>query len=227
MEICSSQSIFMLFYAICWGYVANVTGRWKAFNFPFFLCKICYQNTAGATEAPPDDKENIGVSQLPEGARIDVLRQPPTFMPATWRLILSVLLFNIVPILYFYVVINTLNPDCKEFGFRFIACSILPALAPFGFYRWWQGIVEGWPERFYVNIAQRDSWMPIQWWFGEPTYAAPRNWNGRQQFNQLRALQESGKEMPVLYIGDRWSGFLNFCWGTVYVAVGVFAAFQS
>lgn len=47
MTLTAEQQVFMLFFAIFWGAVANVQPRWKAFQWPLFFrhrpakCRVC------------------------------------------------------------------------------------------------------------------------------------------------------------------------------------------
>ncbi len=228
MQICNSQQIFMVFYAICWGFVGNVTGRWNAFNWALF----CRPIRSGDEDAELT-KLTVDLSKMKVKEDVAKLFEknvpaPPLRRPATLRLFLLIVFFNIIPILYFGLVINVLDPNCEAFNLSFILASVVPAFAPFGFYRLWQGIVELRPNWFYLSIAQRTTWMPGKWLFSDPTYVAPEHWIKNRERSQFMVLREGRLvDLPVVHIGDRTSGFFNLGGGTLYIVVCLLFAFLS
>jgi len=114
-----AQTIFSVFYAIFWGAVFSVSGRWKHFNFG-----LIFDN-----EAPH----------------------------VTRRILLSKLILNILPILYFVWILCELNDNnlcsmqkkCWIDFSAIVLSGIIPAFAILGFYRLWIGIVEYSPKLYY------------------------------------------------------------------------------
>ena len=73
-----------------------------------------------------------------------------------WRVCLSILILNILPLLYFGIVLwclrgNSIDNKCWTISIliKIVCGSILPAFAPFGFYRFWISCVERKPSKFY------------------------------------------------------------------------------
>lgn len=68
----------------------------------------------------------------------------------TLRIILSIILLNIIPILYFTKILMILN-NCKSniLSPSLIFKGIIPAFAILGFYRIWISIIEFFPTLFY------------------------------------------------------------------------------
>lgn len=72
------------------------------------------------------------------------------------RVVLSILILNILPLLYCGTVLwwlrgKSINNECWTIVilFKIVCGSILPAFAPFGFYRFWISFVERKPARYY------------------------------------------------------------------------------
>jgi len=111
-----TQSIFVVFFAIFWGAIACVQGRWKMFHWTL----IRYQHVMD-------------------------------------RLVLSIIVLNIIPVLYFtwifYLLRQPLTSDPAQWTLWETIIQILPGIAPafavFGFYRLWAAIVEFSPTSFY------------------------------------------------------------------------------
>jgi hypothetical protein len=88
------------------------------------------------------------------------------------RVLLSVLLLNVLPILFFAVVLKWLGSGGPTAGpldgrtwMREAFRGISPAFAVFGFYRLWFGIIESRPSRFYMT----DDKLPKDLTLVEPT----------------------------------------------------------
>jgi hypothetical protein len=174
-----SQQVFMLFYAIFWGAVANVQPRWKAFQLPL-----------------------IGL--VPK---------------VGWRTLLSFVLLNVVPLIFFAYVLWVLPHKAVDFHFSsYLWLSIqgvVPAFAVFGFYRLWLGVVEMWPERFYHANRKGDlnsngtEELEEKYWHVEPIY---------------RTDHKKTVEQPFIDIGTN-SALRNIMWALLYILVGVVAPF--
>jgi len=71
------------------------------------------------------------------------------FRPATWRVLLSVVTFNIIPLVYVAMMIDILSQSTvKLSGCQLVLRGVVPAFAAFGFYRLWLGVVEIFPNLF-------------------------------------------------------------------------------
>ncbi len=95
------------------------------------------------------------------------------------RIVLSMLMLNVLPLVYYGMVLLALiypNTDAKDWTAGTVVATVsfgaIPALAAFSFYRFWMGLVEWSPERYYYG-AQGD--LPRQLrtrkggWIIEPT----------------------------------------------------------
>jgi len=185
MNKITTQQVFMLFFAIFWGFVANVQPRWKAFNWPL----VFRRNQAGSS----------------------------------WRALLSMIVLNIAPALFFAHVLCALGKQemaCNT-GSRWVIVlhGVFPALAAFGFYRIWMGIVEFKPDCFYVKLYDRydTNKMPREDLFSEPTYARASEYILPTPPKDISNLRH--EEMPVVCLGSWTSGILNFVWGVAYIIV--------
>jgi hypothetical protein len=117
-----AQMVFTLFYAIAWGTAANVQPRWKAFSYP-----------------------SVRGQEWPR---------------ALCRISLSWILLNIGPVCFFVWVLGELNgsvwwkiklyPWSAVVYWRIVA-AIVPALASFGLYKVWMGIVQVFHGRFFTD----------------------------------------------------------------------------
>lgn len=120
---------------------------------------------------------------------------------------LSVFLLNILPLIYFVVVLRVLDcppwRDLDQWSLLTasrIFVSVLPAFAPFGFYRVWIGVVEKWREHFYRPL-------PI---IGD---------DGKTE-EPLEIWQEIGLELKLKSdLNKKWAAGNSF-WGVVYIALG-------
>lgn len=117
-----AQEIFVVFYAIFWGAVFSVQGRWRMF-------------------------------------------QPLAHYPhVRHRLVLSILLLDVVPIIFFAWIFFRLRgtPDISPSDWSFcetllqISAGVLPAFAIFAFYRLWMAIVAFAPRAFYESEAKQN-----------------------------------------------------------------------
>ena len=145
----TEYEVFMLFFAIIWGTVANVQPRWKAFQWPL-LCR---------------------------------------HRPATHRVILSVLLLNVAPLLLFAYVFWALRHHTAsepEPILHLIIHGILPAFGVFGCYRLWLATVEAWPATFYSAKGGVDA----KYQHAEPTYRT-----------EVVMRDPSKPELPVVDLG--------------------------
>jgi hypothetical protein len=169
--VTTAQQIFMVFFAIFWGSVASVQGRWNM--FPWSLCGLrCPRRFASGTE-----------TRWKHFCRMFV-------RPDAWRrLLLSFAVLNTVPVVFFCVVFHLLAAD-RLTGDEFVApcvaseignsetrqtcechtrsdgdahsvnqvlAGILPAFAIFGFYRLWVSIVQCRPTWFYREGRSREN----------------------------------------------------------------------
>lgn len=173
MQIGFDQQVFMIFFAIFWGTVANVQPRWKAFQFPlmFKLPNVCC------------------------------------------RVQLSILLLNLLPIVYFgYVLWFTYGRGPTDTDTKFLVVAkvliqgILPAFGMFGFYRMWLGIVELRPELFYKYTPDK---LPEKYRCVEPTYRLGPN----------KDTTKDTITMPVVDLGED-TGKGNIVAASIYLIVG-------
>jgi len=209
MEICPSQEVFMVFYAIVWGYLSNVQPRWKAFHWPLFIQlfpKWLVYLLKLLIHKDNSQKTALG------------------FRPV-YRLILSFVFFNIVPLGYFLLALNWLRAEYDGLTIKFVLCSTLPAMAPFGFYRIWLGIIELWPHKFYLPTSARDDSMLPEWLYVEPTYVTPDRWMSKE--NPSETEKKKDKDIPVIYLGDQNSGCNNIIAACLYIGAGIIAAYMG
>jgi hypothetical protein len=163
----TAQQIFMVFFAIFWGSVASVQGRWKM--FPYSLCGLrC-----------PSWK----TWRWKLFCRMFV-------RPDAWRrLLLSFVILNLFPVVFFCFVFHLLaaerltgdefvepcvvsksgtsetrqtcechtRSDGEAHSVKQVLAGILPAFAVFGFYRLWVAIVQCRPTWFYREGRSREN----------------------------------------------------------------------
>ena len=122
----------------------------------------------------------------------------------SWRRVwLSVMILNLLPLVYFPLVLRLLSGDrwtnltawSASTLFK-IFLATLPAFAPFGFLRIWTAVVARYPMTFYGFL---------------PTEAAselPQIW------------KEIGIDLTASDLSPKWWK-RNFIWGAVYVLLGV------
>jgi hypothetical protein len=94
------------------------------------------------------------------------------FPQATRRLVLSILILNVVPVVYFVyamAVLGTELPDHLplEIALLTYVRPVVGAFAIFGIYRIWLAIIEGRPNCFY---ASKRSAIPVEFQHVEPIY---------------------------------------------------------
>ena len=166
-------SVFMLFYAIFWGSVASVQGRWKAFQLP--------------------------LASIPR---------------VHSRVSLSMLLLNLLPLIFFGYVFFVLNgkkasPVIWIAAFQFVVIGVLPAFAVFGFYRLWLGIVEMFPDKYYFKAERprRQSELDKKYWHVEPVY---------------RTEHQTCVSEPFVNLGVD-SGKGNIRWAIYYIVLAALA----
>jgi hypothetical protein len=85
-------------------------------------------------------------------------------VPSMWRAWLSVFLLNVLPLVYFVSVLGWLSSETvwNTTAWWKIFASILPAFAPFGFYRIWTSVVQRWSEFYYGRLPGRNvMWQQI------------------------------------------------------------------
>jgi hypothetical protein len=119
----TTQWIFVVCFAIFWGAIGSVQGRWKMFQWPL----IHYHHVAA-------------------------------------RVVLSMLLLNVFPILFFaigfFLLRHTPTDTPSHWTFlttlRQTVAGVVPAFAIFGLYRLWLGIVELFPTYFYQHDHEQD-----------------------------------------------------------------------
>jgi hypothetical protein len=128
--------------------------------------------------------------------------------PSERRAWMSVAILNVLPLAYFVFILWWLSARAWEdisawdwAAFRKIFVSILPALAPFGFYRVWTSIVERWREIFYGPLPLRDP-EPC-----EPDNRPPL-------WKKIGIRLEVGSELH-----PDWAR-LNFIFGMIYIFFG-------
>jgi hypothetical protein len=126
--------------------------------------------------------------------------------PARWRILLSVVVLNVLPLCYFALVLWCLGhggwTGVVQWNFKadfIILLSTIPALAPFGFYRIWTGLVARSNMRFYGVESP---------WFGDRP----------DQLTRYGITLDPPDLNPVF----AWP---NLVWGLIYVSVGLIIAF--
>ena len=126
--------------------------------------------------------------------------------PARWRAALSMIVLNIVPLIYFVIILWCLGSGSwtgiSHWNLKAAWKSLLstiPALAPFGFYRIWTGFVEFSSQLFYG----------VSW---------PWNTN-----NPPQALTDFGIHLGPSDLNPNFACG-NFMWGLIYVGVGLIIA---
>jgi hypothetical protein len=151
------------------------------------------------------------------------------FLPATCRVALSILVLNILPILFFGYVMVVLGfreqahdvtwsreihdlfvgaPRLSPWlaSLNYVISGVLPAFAIFGFYRIWLGIVESRPNHFYTGGRIQ---IPKEYRHVEPVF--------RQRINVFRANDE-----PVVDIAEG-AGKANIAFGFLYIVIAAVA----
>src|SRR5437870_760073 len=77
------------------------------------------------------------------------------FGPALRRTLVSFLILNILPIVFFlfamWALAKPIPSDVRLFQYL---RAVVPAFAIFGFYRIWLGVIEIWPKTFYAPIGE-------------------------------------------------------------------------
>ncbi len=123
---------------------------------------------------------------------------------------LSVVLLTVVPLIYFVLILWFLStrtwatPPWNVIGCGKNFVSILPALAPFGFYRIWIAVVEWRRELYYGPLQEREHC---------------------EQDNRSEMWKQIGIELKVESdLNPRWASG-NFFWGAAYVLFGPLAIF--
>ncbi len=126
------------------------------------------------------------------------------------RVILSITFLNILPILYFYVILKETSLDINAIhNFQLIkSCvflGIVPAFGIFGFYRIWLGIVEIVPDCFYFHSGN----LPVQIKHVDPYY-------------RLNVNKANNNDQPFVFLNGIGSGLVNFFVGLLYISLGYF-----
>jgi len=126
--------------------------------------------------------------------------------PSKRRALLGLVILNFLPLLYFVVVLAMLNAKVWNQtswsigAYAKIFVSIIPAFAPFGFYRVWTAIVAKRRELFYQP---------------EHDVATPAEKQRRREiWEQIGITLDVNSEL-----NPRWAAG-NLFWGLVYVLVG-------
>jgi uncharacterized membrane protein len=120
------QEVFTIFYAIAWGTVSNVQPRWGAFEYA-------------------------------------AVRGPKGFN-ALLRIVLSWILLNFAAVFFFVWVLYLLNgapwqielAPLSTSKFWLTIAAIAPALAPFGLYKFWMGLVQAGNKFFFTDREVKD-----------------------------------------------------------------------
>jgi len=139
------QTIFMVFYAIFWGVVANAQPKWRAFNWPV-------------------------ASQYVRTRR---------------RLALSLVILNLVPIVYFVPIFLALHGIAIAQAFQAgvqVFLAIVAANAPFAVHRLYIAFLEFSPDRYYYENHTTDRPIgvePIIDSTGRDGPALCRKWAGK------------------------------------------------
>lgn len=175
----TEQQVFMVFFAIIWGAVANVQPRWKAFQWPLFR-RHC---------------------------------------PATKRVLLSVVVLNILPLLLFAYVFWALKHDSAATWSNcsvahLVVHGILPAFPLFGCYRLWLAIVEAYPDAFYSSKGA----VPQKYEHIEPTYRT----KAERCNSNAKGRNSTAKDLPIVYLGAT-TARANLIAALSYAIIGVVA----
>ena len=124
----------------------------------------------------------------------------------TFRIIISFLILNILPILYFCTILWLLRNDVliepwtQNTLKQIVLHGIVPAFAIFGFYRIWISFIEFFPRFFYRE-----------------------NVNGTQYPSDKIEPTLKSLEIPTDY--KHWvNAIMNLIWGLIYIGVAYFSA---
>jgi hypothetical protein len=125
--------------------------------------------------------------------------------PSLYRTVLSFILLNLVPFLYFALVLKLLTTwDLSDWNWRAfgkVFLSTLPALAPFGFYRIWTAVVEWYSRTFYGEHL--DNW---------DEGSRPESW------------KDIGIHLEPSDLNPKWAPW-NCLFGFAYVLFGLIVVF--
>jgi len=123
------------------------------------------------------------------------------FYPATMRVLWSIVIFNIIPLVYVAVILEILSKsgaDTSLSGFQLVLRGVVPAFAAFGFYRLWLGVVEIFPDLFLAK--------------DEKTVA---------QYNPPAKDSVPTEPYQDMFKLDRINGILNVFYAIVYIGVAL------
>lgn len=123
------------------------------------------------------------------------------FCPATLRVLWSIVVFNIIPLVYVAVILEILSQSGVAAGLsgtQLVLRGVVPTFAAFGFYRLWLGVVEIFPDLFLA----RDESAVAQ-------YRPPAR-------DSVPAEPYQG----MFYL-DRTNGILNVFYAIVYIGVAL------
>lgn len=125
------------------------------------------------------------------------------------RAILSFFFFNLFPFFFFgyvmWVLSNRGQTSSSDFFVaipELVLQAMIPALANFGFYRIWLGLIELNYKLFYETDPEN---LDEEFRYVEPTVRF--------------GIPDSEPKSPVIYIGPH-TGLPNLIWGIIYVIVG-------
>ena len=123
-----------------------------------------------------------------------------------WRVSAAVLILNILPILYFGIILSLLKNNKSGINsiVHILINSVIPAIGIFGIYRLWIAIIEWRPDLFYKRNIDL---VPKKYQHVEPTYS----------------LEYSDSKYPVVSIAEG-ACFGNFITALVYIAIGLITA---
>lgn len=125
------------------------------------------------------------------------------FKKVTRRVILSFVILNVLPVLYFSSVLWITS----DYHIRIpiqdaIFLGVVPAFGIFGFYRLWLGIIELSPESYYYSINVPGT----RYKNVEPLLG---NW------------YDENKKSDKVYFCDKKTGMLNTLWAVIYISFGL------
>jgi hypothetical protein len=120
------------------------------------------------------------------------------------RVLLAILFLNVLPIVYFGVVLHFITSPEEANSIRLVLRGVLPAFGVFGWYRFWISMVEWKPDCFYKHDINE---IPEQYRHVEPTYS--------HSYKEAK-----GSELPVVHLA-KGASFGNCMAGASFLVVAV------